>query len=768
MRFPAIFPGILLTLILGQLIFSVSAPAEVVTHIEEFDSWRWRDPDLTTADWDTVQGSLHLFPVGLDSLTWIPVPGVAYASAIADTVLLAADGGGQLLSFGVGDPTAANALDTFATADDPRDVTTDGNWAYLAIGNLGLQTVNCTDPADLVAGGQLDLAGFAYALAIKNTRLYAAQSGQGVAVVNITSPWSPTLVTDVPTQDWARDVAVSGNQLLVADSEAGLTVMDISLPDQPAVIGNLPTATSCLAVSAAGNRAFLATGSGGLVVVDLADPTEPIQLGSLTFPASANCRSVTAAGDTVYAAVNDRGLFVIDVSDPTDPVIIGSKDTPGTAYHVAVSGTVSWLSDGTGGLRAFELNPFALDETRNLAFSLNLASSGEPVSRARLDAVTTDSLRFDLTVDGGLNWLRAEPGGDYVEFAEAGEDFRWRAVLVATGEQSAPSCSRLEITYEKLHGYGGIQSVTDVPQDTGGQVRLTWSPSRFDAAGEEYQVTEYSIFRRYDPDGQAAPLLVDGGGLPYPPGSWDYVASVPADMESSYSTVVPTLQDSTITDGMAWSVFFIRSRTAATGVFFDSPPDSGYSLNNLQPAPPTGFVVDRSPADGTQLSWNPPAIADFAHFRIYRAASPDTPALPGTLYHVTTGTEHFDPDPGLWHYLLTVVNLAGQESEPATGLSHLPGGLHELLLHQNAPNPFNPSTSIHFVVPAGGAPVRLAVYDARGRLVRRLLDDFLAEGEQSVRWDGRDGQGQAAASGVYQARLEASGRSRVVKMLLLR
>ena len=148
----------------------------------------------------------------------------------------------------------------------------------------------------------------------------------------------------------------------------------------------------------------------------------------------------------------------------------------------------------------------------------------------------------------------------------------------------------------------------------------------------------------------------------------------------------------------------------------------------IRHADPKIFIDDDHHVVGRGLErdeYVPPAIADFAHFRIYRAASPDTPALPGTLYHVTTGTEHFDPDPGLWHYLLTVVNLAGQESEPATGLSHLPGGLHELLLHQNAPNPFNPSTSIHFVVPAGGAPVRLAVYDALGAVAEKGPDHAL-------------------------------------------
>lgn len=78
------------------------------------------------------------------------------------------------------------------------------------------------------------------------------------------------------------------------------------------------------------------------------------------------------------------------------------------------------------------------------------------------------------------------------------------------------------------------------------------------------------------------------------------------------------------------------------------------------------------------------------------------------------------------------------------------------------PNPFNPQTNIWFETVRGG-PVALTLYDLAGR---RLLERAVeaGPGRQAIRWDGRDGRGNALASGVYlfQVRsLEGAGTGRV-------
>jgi len=89
-------------------------------------------------------------------------------------------------------------------------------------------------------------------------------------------------------------------------------------------------------------------------------------------------------------------------------------------------------------------------------------------------------------------------------------------------------------------------------------------------------------------------------------------------------------------------------------------------------------------------------------------------------------------------------------------------------LQQNAPNPFNPSTTIAYEVPAGGAQVSLKIYDVSGRLVRTLVDGYEPSGTRTVTWDGRDGKGQPVAGGIYFSRMTAPEFSETAKMILLK
>jgi len=90
-----------------------------------------------------------------------------------------------------------------------------------------------------------------------------------------------------------------------------------------------------------------------------------------------------------------------------------------------------------------------------------------------------------------------------------------------------------------------------------------------------------------------------------------------------------------------------------------------------------------------------------------------------------------------------------------------------LTLHQNHPNPFNPSTAISYYLPWDGH-VTLGVYDATGREIIRLIDGEQAAGPKSVTWSGLNGSGIQIESGVYFYRLTAGKETRSRKLLLLR
>jgi hypothetical protein len=83
------------------------------------------------------------------------------------------------------------------------------------------------------------------------------------------------------------------------------------------------------------------------------------------------------------------------------------------------------------------------------------------------------------------------------------------------------------------------------------------------------------------------------------------------------------------------------------------------------------------------------------------------------------------------------------------------------------PNPFNPSTTVHFTL-ADQGNVSIAVYDVRGALVRVLVDGSLPAGEHSAEWHGLDSNGRAVTSGVYFTRMVVGGFEKTRKMVLLK
>lgn len=97
----------------------------------------------------------------------------------------------------------------------------------------------------------------------------------------------------------------------------------------------------------------------------------------------------------------------------------------------------------------------------------------------------------------------------------------------------------------------------------------------------------------------------------------------------------------------------------------------------------------------------------------------------------------------------------------------LPEYNNPINLKGNYPNPFNPSTTIHFSLPSE-MEVSLAVYNIKGQLVRELLNGFMPAGEHHIEWDGRDADNRIQSSGVYFYKLQNSEQTLIRKALMLK
>ena len=91
----------------------------------------------------------------------------------------------------------------------------------------------------------------------------------------------------------------------------------------------------------------------------------------------------------------------------------------------------------------------------------------------------------------------------------------------------------------------------------------------------------------------------------------------------------------------------------------------------------------------------------------------------------------------------------------------------EYALFQNAPNPFNPETTIRFSLGTAGR-AEMIVFNVVGQRVRTLIDGDLDAGTHNVRWDGTDDNGRSVASGLYFYRLTSDNFTETKKMALLK
>jgi len=107
---------------------------------------------------------------------------------------------------------------------------------------------------------------------------------------------------------------------------------------------------------------------------------------------------------------------------------------------------------------------------------------------------------------------------------------------------------------------------------------------------------------------------------------------------------------------------------------------------------------------------------------------------------------------------------------PITAVSvnpHLQSIPERFVLSQSYPNPFNPSTTIQFQLPAA-ADIELVICNMLGQKVRALTDRRYDAGMHSIQWDGLDDAGRQVSGGVYLCSLKSKDHRDIKKLIFLK
>ncbi|MDP8219926.1 MAG: T9SS type A sorting domain-containing protein [Candidatus Stygibacter frigidus] len=100
---------------------------------------------------------------------------------------------------------------------------------------------------------------------------------------------------------------------------------------------------------------------------------------------------------------------------------------------------------------------------------------------------------------------------------------------------------------------------------------------------------------------------------------------------------------------------------------------------------------------------------------------------------------------------------------------NIPAQITQVGIQSISPNPFNPSTTINFLVPVGESSLTLNIYSVRGQLVKRFhLNELSPNSLSNVNWQGLDEHGSEVASGIYFCEVKGATSKACSKMLLLK
>jgi hypothetical protein len=219
-----------------------------------------------------------------------------------------------------------------------------------------------------------------------NTAFVADYEG-GLQVVDISDASEPAVLSTLNTDGLAFDVALSSdsNTVYLADESNGLQIIDVSDRSNPGYIGNFLTEGYAIGIelSGDGSIAYVADVSS-LQIIDVSNAQSPNLLGS--FATSGTAYNVTLSTDerTAFVAVNAAGLDIVDITSSASPVLISTQDTPGETRAVQLSNDdkTAYVTDDSFGLQIIDINDLANPrllsniDTDGYSWGLTLSADG--------------------------------------------------------------------------------------------------------------------------------------------------------------------------------------------------------------------------------------------------------------------------------------------------------------------------------------------------------------------------------------------------------
>lgn len=187
----------------------------------------------------------------------------------------------------------------------------------------------------------------------------------------------------------------------------------------------------------------------------------------------------------------------------------------------------------------------------------------------------------------------------------------------------------------------------------------------------------------------------------------------------------------------------------------------------------TSFQADYHRKTGVILSWQTMLQTETIGFNIQRSKQQRGPwqTINEQIIRISPSAEYSFIDnsplqPGQYFYRLTALSANGTVThhDPIQVDVSKPS---DFALLNNYPNPFNPATTIPFVLPET-EKVNISIYNHSGQHVITLTDQTYSPGSHKIHWDARDKHGNRIPTGMYLCSMQAGSFYKVRKLVLIK
>ncbi|MCP4549837.1 MAG: T9SS type A sorting domain-containing protein [bacterium] len=625
------------------------------------------------------------------------------------------------------------------------------NYVFVACHTDDFRIVDISDLTAPWICGSLPVAGNARDVEIDGDFAYIAADEAGMHIFDISDPTDPTVFTTVDTPHYAQDIAIQGRYAFIADMRE-MVVIDLDdIPTKRGSVGNDRPGPSINSVTVSGNYAYTLDSNFGIYIYDITDPLDPQYVSQTDGGGFCELKIVD---DLLFTGCG-WGLQVIDVHTPEMPLLLGKVMSGGSPQGIEVDGDTAYITNAYPG-------------------SLCLIDISNPTSPEMSDEVFFSGWIVDITFADDIGYLSCRYAGLQILNAENPH------AMMAMGRVPDVLYSRhciVDGDYAYIAGESEGIYIADIstpakPELVSG-FSLSRNSSHLAKRGDLLYVANGDGLRILD---VADPFMPTKVGMLNTEGYSRYIAitgnhvllSTSSDLLlidvsiPSAPTIIETLRIYPKRVAFKGDLAYIS--TANTGIEI-------YSIANLPEFPYVNSV--RFPGYPLSFAFSEDLVYMACHqggVQIFDVSSPEAPVQVSGAPHWSAGIVVGDED-------LYLASANGVGLLPLhctlTGLEEQPGDDTEqplalARLHQNRPNPFNPSTMIGYTL-TGSAVVSLRIYDINGRLVRTLCNEITeTAGLHELRWLGLDDRGNRLSSGAYLYRLEVDNQVFSRRMLLLK